>query len=389
MTVDGQVENAAEAIAWADFCDRLKQSGLALLQEPFPNGPLDKVDGFLQLSQLLDMAMRWYVIGSDPDFPSFCQMNDTPEVADNLFAPVSSNNTYIVRGHISTLFDINISVHEGWGFVEGETSNVSGDLGRKDLNIDNNGHFELVLSAEKTQSGNWLKLPAEARFIQIREYFADWSNHTPGTFEIVRTGSEGRSPPRMQPVELAERLQKALTWTENYQRAHQGYIKNIFPSTPNSIAKPVQHAGGNSNIQYGFGSFKLKPDEALLIIFAEPDARLWTIQWLTNWYENPDMANHITSLTGTDIHVDTDGYVRLVLSAADPGVPNWLDISGYEQGVFVTRWIWCRQGPDINTEVSQTSDLRQKLPKDHPEVSADQRREQIARRRSHLALRRR
>ena len=80
--------------------------------------------------------------------------------------------------------------------------------------------------------------------------------------------------------------------------------------------RPGNQLGGNKNIQYGFGRFELDADQALVIEFARPDARLWSVQWLTDpWYENPDLANHATSVSGRDAYVGPDGVVRVVVSA--------------------------------------------------------------------------
>ena len=127
-----------------------------------------------------------------------------------------------------------------------------------------------------------------------------------------------------------------------------------------------------------------------LLEFEEPRARLWSVQWLTSpWYENPDMANRLTGIVGSDATIDSDGVVRIVFAGRDPGAANWLDTTGYRQGVFVTRWIWCDAGPEPQITVLPVSTLRDRLPPDTRILSVEERGAQIARRRSHLARRRR
>jgi hypothetical protein len=329
----------------------------------------------------VQLALRWHVDANDPDFPRFVHLNDTFELADNRFAAVRSDAEYVLTGNVASLFDVNISLHEGWGFLG--QAKVWGDLGLADLEVDANGSFSLVLGGGPWGPGR-LEIPPEATIVQIREYYEDWGAHEPGRFEIIRVGSEGEAPPRRDPADVARRLGEVLPWIEGYLRAHGGMVERLRANLPaNSISPPGSQLGGNKNIQYGFGRFELEPGQALVIEFARPDARLWSVQWLTDpWYENPDLANRSTSVNGRDAHVGVDGIVRVVVSAADPGVPNWLDVGGYTRGVLMMRWIWCAAGTDIATHVVDVETVREMLP-------PEQRRAEQARRRSHFAGRRR
>ena len=153
---------------------------------------------------------------------------------------------------------------------------------------------------------------------------------------------------------------------------------------------PATHPGGNSHIWYGFGRFALEANQALILEFDEPNARLWSVQWLLDpWYENPDLLNRFTGVVGAEAHVDGDGRVRVVFAGRDPGVPNWLDVSGYTRGLFVTRWIWCADGPATRLSVTSLDALRDHLPADTPVVTGDERAAQLQRRRTHLVHRRR
>ncbi len=58
-----------------------------------------------------------------------------------------------------------------------------------------------------------------------------------------------------------------------------------------------------------------------------------------NWLESGDMANRQVSLAGHQVHVDDDGRLRVVLSAQDPGVPNWIDTEGRPSGLVYWRFL--------------------------------------------------
>jgi hypothetical protein len=336
----------------------------------------------------VQLGLHWHVDANDPDFPRFVHLNDTFELADNRFGAVRSDAEYVLRGNVASLFDVNISLHEGWGFLG--QARVWGDLGLDDLDVADDGSFELRLGGGPTGPGR-LEIPPEATIVQVREYYEDWGSHEPGCFEITRVGSDGDAPARRDPVDVARRLGRVLPWIEGYLRAHGGMVERLRANLPaNSISPPGNQLGGNTNIQYGFGRFELDPDQALVIEFPLPDARLWSVQWLTDpWYENPDLANRPTSVSGRHADVAPDGVVRVVVSAADPGVPNWLDVGGYTRGVLMMRWIWCTAGSDISTDVVDVAKVRDVLPADTPTVTPEARRAEQARRRSHFAGRRR
>jgi len=71
-------------------------------------------------------------------------------------------------------------------------------------------------------------------------------------------------------------------------------------------------------------------DEAL-ILEAKVPARCtyWSVILTNEIYETTDWYNHQGSLNGSQLRVDDDGIIRVVISAKDPGVPNWLDTAGY------------------------------------------------------------
>ena len=105
----------------------------------------------------------------------------------------------------------------------------------------------------------------------------------------------------------------------------------------------------------------------------------------------PDCVRHQVSLNQVQARADADGKLRYVVSASDPGVPNWLDTAGNSSGFVFLRWQGL-PGPfgdadAPSAELVKLTDLRAKLPTDTPIVDATARAEQLAARR-HAPLRR-
>ena len=56
------------------------------------------------------------------------------------------------------------------------------------------------------------------------------------------------------------------------------------------------------------------------------------------WYISLDYINHQTSLTADQARIDPDGMMRFVISERDPGVANWLELTGRRRGYVQIRW---------------------------------------------------
>ena len=94
------------------------------------------------------------------------------------------------------------------------------------------------------------------------------------------------------------------------------------------------------------------------------------------------------SLNRAQVRVDGDGYIRYVVSARDPGVPNWIETTGQAHGVLFGRWqeVEGDLGPEYAPilTVLPLDAVRAALPSDTPTVTAEERTSRIARRRQLL-----
>ena len=62
------------------------------------------------------------------------------------------------------------------------------------------------------------------------------------------------------------------------------------------------------------------------------------IQLGSLWYISLDYISHQTSLTADQARADPDGMLRFVISERDPGVANWLELTGRRRGYVQIRW---------------------------------------------------
>jgi hypothetical protein len=146
--------------------------------------------------------------------------------------------------------------------------------------------------------------------------------------------------------------------------------------------------GGVPGQFYYEGAYELKDDEALIFeAKVPPQCAYWSVILTNDVYETTDWYNNQSSLNGSQLRVDEDGKVRVVVSARDPGVPNWLDTSGYPSGVIQGRWTDCNNEPIPTLRKVAFKQIRRQLPTDTPAVSAEQREHSIRERRAQLQWR--
>ena len=116
------------------------------------------------------------------------------------------------------------------------------------------------------------------------------------------------------------------------------------------------------------------------------------IQLGSMWYISLDYINHQTSLTADQARIDPDGRMRFVISERDPGIANWLELTGHSRGYVQLRWqrltrdLGPQDGPAVG--IVPFTEIPEKLPfHDSARVPAQQWRARIAARQAAIAER--
>src|SRR5262249_46234501 len=94
-----------------------------------------------------------------------------------------------------------------------------------------------------------------------------------------------------------------------------------------------------------------------------------------------DYINHQSTLNTANAVANPDGSYTWVVSATDPGVPNWIDTTGIDEGTLYIRWAGYAgpQGlPTITSQVVPLDQLGTVLPPGTPPVTPARRQQQLA-----------
>jgi hypothetical protein len=388
--------------AFADGLKTLEHDMLARLPVAERNDPQVRQEvGRLMLEAVAARSLE--AIAGDGDHPEFVPssnvwLNILQPNDDTIYkgAAITPGGVYRLRGTVGSDRIASIGV---WSNDPNEIAVAAGVqvkvLAYHDLNslhADAQGRFDVVLSPEKPAgyTGDWWPLDPSAKYLALRQVSSDWAHERDPTITIERLDAPAAKP-RESAASLEARLQRlsrttsvaALAFVDHLQTLQsQGFVNKIRTFN-------VPAFGQLWGQFYYEGAYDLKDDEALIFHVKVPDKCLYYSTILANEiYEAQDWYNNQSSLNDSQSHVDKDGVLRIVLSAKDPGVPNWLSTAGYPIGVVQGRWNNCSSQPIPTVEKVALADVRRLLPADTPTVTPAQREAIIRERRAEFDQRR-
>jgi hypothetical protein len=378
---------------WNAFADAIRDAGKVVLAEHAPASREDRAEGFRYLSRLVNASLSMFVEFADPDYPEFGRLMDTSvkwglDNIDALYGKCSIRGeaTYRIRGTGGTAHYLGFYATAGqFGdpVLEGKAApgSVVGVINNLDLEYASDGSFEIIVSADE-QPGNWMKVDPAATGIGVRQFFYDWDNEIPWRLSIERIGAEG-PPPALTAEQLDRRMRNAIKFINPGCDLWDGLARSYWAQPPNDVVMIERGRSLTDPYQdYGFGHFRLEPDEALIVEFTPPQCHYWSCQIYNWWGESFDYTYRQSSLNGYQARLDTDGRFRGVICAVDPGVPNWIDTAGHSQGMLCPRFLLADEVPPQRYRVVRLSGLRKELSAETPEVSAAERADVLRRRRN-------
>jgi hypothetical protein len=234
-------------------------------------------------------------------------------------------------------------------------------------------------------SGDWWQLNPAATTLMLRMVSSDWGREVEPVIAIERTDRPvGR--PRPPAALLEQRLRAlprkidyiALMFVDHVEHLRaQGFVNTlrVFDVSFGALAGQF----------YYEGVYDLKDDEALIVESPVPAKCSYRSLILTNEiYETTDWYNNQASLNDAQAAPDADGKLRIVVSARDPGVKNWMDTSGYPRGIVQGRWTGCDSQPIPATKLVKLKDVMKALPKGVATVTPQQRQDILRERRRQL-----
>ncbi|HXY91489.1 MAG TPA: hypothetical protein VEP49_03360 [Acidimicrobiia bacterium] len=317
---------------------------------------------------------------------------------DNLYyvARVSDTGSYTISGTRGTSVGLLVQALgpglPGTGAAAGATKSF---FAGNELELGPDGSYSLALSTDPPPRGDWLPLRPGTDNMLVRFSFLDWEREEPGSITITRDGGPASNRVEVTPALAAAMLEETARWIPLQAEFYRDQGNVLTALGPNTLVGPRRALGdAGTNVQQWnlTGNFDLRDHEALLVTLKDvSQAHYANFMVADPWLDIFEFVHHQTSLNASQVRVDGDGYVRYVLCARDPGVPNWIDTSELSHGAIFGRYqdVEGELGPEYapTASVVDLADLRRHLPGDTPSVGRHERAEQLAARERLLAVR--
>ncbi len=368
------------ARAWSYLLDRLRDAAQVVESDQANRNRVDLTAGLRHLLVLLAAGVD-EVLRFDAEPALAVRRTSTDDVVtwgmecpDCLYtrAVLRGGETYRLFGNRGTARYVGLQTMNGIAATANELVD--------ELEVDARGNFEVVLSADR-RPGNWMRIEGDHPTLTVRHFFYDWDTEAASSLRIERLGDAAATS---RPVDPESAVTKQLRALGDFVHDNLMFFLQFGAAPPpNGFLPPIDRSdmGAAAENRPVIGRWELCPGEALIVEVAPPEGLYWSFSVGNPWWETIHYGRHQSSLNGHQAVADSDGLVRVVLCADDPGVANWLDTAGHSNGPIILRCVRTKTAPTPTTRVVPFGDLLAELPSDTRKVSRDQRASILAARR--------
>lgn len=348
---------------------------------------------------MMNLSLGYFVyFQSTPDHPEFMPFLNSvyllqPNPDDTYHtAHIGGDGVYRISGDRGSVHLLTVTVGKNMMGMVDEMGEQHLEKDLDDLPRGADGQVDVILSAERParHEGAWLQIRPDSQYAMIRQRSYDWGEESDARLSIERLDNNPVKR-RMATPAIERRLDLMMAFAERLSRFWLDFVNRVKEQyAPNTVhVAPFQNIGGVKAQVYWEAIFELDEDEALILESDVPETvRYWNVQLNDELWNTMEYVYAQSSLNGHQARLDGDGRFRAVVSATDPGVPNWLDTLGHPTGTLVGRWYQASDAPTPTIRRVKLADVRAHLPADTPGVSSEERAAAI-RQRSRGAQRRR
>lgn len=325
------------------------------------------------------------------------------------FMPVNKTSTYIIRGKFEnwdpqTGFDgTGTPADTTFSLLTGLSGNTAAVIQQKDLVVDENGEFEILVSGAPRPAGyegNYLQLTSDSTLIAARDTLADWNAEQPMSLSIERISGPPNSfaaqlgifaipvigpvitdsPVLTHLVSIVPPLPEVPIVRGAYTSAimliglqmEREYIRVATVDAagdkraPNVVPQPSSNASFLSTQLQSAGYFQLEDNQSLVVTIDPGDSGYFVVPVTNDWTITDNYWDQPSSLNIEQAYKNPDGTYTFVISPTDSNTKNWVSTGGLNQGTFSIRFqdLGDTAPTIVGYEVVDNDQLSTKLPAD-------------------------
>jgi hypothetical protein len=376
--------SARSQTAWLDYLAIIDSSRAKLLNSRWARSREFQTQAMYFISLLQQFGFNTY-LGPRQAFPAFYQHLMFTPVEHAWGAPcpdfryhwtaIDGARTYRIWGQRGNTLWLNIQAQRGW--YGDENVNI-GSWDVDDFTLEADGSYQIIASPTP-QRGNWIKLDPTAPYtcLLVRDIWDDWNDPRGATVHIESLAPRPEDSLFHSEAEYCERLTKIARQTQVSVDFFLGTLDAVFDEVGFNRFRLLEtrhgeHAG-SPRAAYMHLCYDIRPDEALIVECALPETPYWSLH-ICDWLQQTtDYRFHHTSLNGRQAYVGPDKVARLVISARDPGVRNWLDTCGQLQGIALWRYYLADNPVVPSVRKVPLAEVQSRMPADTPLTTAAER----------------
>lgn len=354
-------ENSNQAkTAFKGLIDTLSEaSDMYLNPDRGLTSEIDIAEGVRYVLHMLSAGIDLY-LENDPENPEFVRivsptrklMGDNPD-AVYYFARIRGDRSYRIKGRKGQECYLSFTVHgrPEDGRLGAAAEPVLADVNDRGLRTNADGSYEVILSPDK-HPGNWIELKPNASSVITRHYFElEGSPAADPELKVELSIEPMDSASNREPLQDSRIAQKVADVTA-FVRGGTIDMPVLFTMpvpfvspVPNELAEPTvfrvseQDSWGAVDIAYSMAQFRVNPDEALVMTGRFPECAFANVVLWNRHMQSYEFRDRRVSLNRKQTVLEKDGSYRMVIAHRDPGVPNWLDTEGHNEGIIFWRFL--------------------------------------------------
>lgn len=328
---------------WTQFVDALRPASELIHRQRTPQDELTQAEGYRYLARSIRLSMAMSHEYTNTDRPVLFDAQTATMLSGAAFsdgsyqqALIDGGKTYRISGRHGSAALFEVAVYEGRIGAQ-NSSKLVGVLTEKDLKLNENGQFDVILSPQR-HKGNWLPTTASSDLLVVRQYAHDWRNSKRAQLTIERVG-EASTELELTQYKIDQDLLEAATFVRRLTTTWAYLLERMGMGPPNKMLavpadlEPIM-AGGH---KLAMAKLEIPAGQALVVEFTPPKAEYWGLQLTNYWLEPLDFDSEGSHFNNKTVRYNKAGSVRVVISTADPQVANWMNARGHVAGTLQFR----------------------------------------------------